>query len=288
MLRRSTKNSDPSAPVDDVSSLSSPTGSSGTSSRPIRKSRLRRTQQGSSTNKPKKNVHSGATVSSGGETPIVFALLVVILSGVLVVLGWILLMLWSNDTPDFSKLGGHAEDASHTTLGLFPPAYPKMTRDVGSALEAATATKLSPEAIEMCTNTLWHTLETTTIVLPDNETFIHTGDIDDLWLRDSAAQVHPLLISSQQKQYPNGASGPLSALIAEDPKLDRIVAGLIKRTAMYIRHDPYANAFRIDDSYIFSKAQKKLGRHEYVELRTRLGLLLHAALVFLLETITKQ
>ncbi len=46
--------------------------------------------------------------------------------------------------------------------------------------------------------------------------------------------------------------------------MDRIVAGLIKRTAMYIRHDPWANAFRIDDSYVFSEAQKRMGRHDLI------------------------
>jgi uncharacterized protein len=55
-----------------------------------------------------------------------------------------------------------------------------------------------------------------------------------------------------------------ASLIALDPKLDRIVSGLIARTAAYIRHDPYANAFRIDDSYVFSAAQKKLGRHDLI------------------------
>jgi meiotically up-regulated gene 157 (Mug157) protein len=108
----------------------------------------------------------------------------------------------------------------------------------------------------MCTKTLWHTLETTTIVLAHAETFIHTGDIDDLWLRDSASQVHPLLIPVLN----NGTA----SLVQTDPRLDRIVSGLIKRTAMYIRHDPYANAFRIDDSYKFSPAQKRLGRHDLI------------------------
>ena len=66
----------------------------------------------------------------------------------------------------------------------------------------------------MCTNTLWHALETTTIVLPDGDTFIHTGDLDDLWLRDSAAEIHPL--------YP---------FLDQDPRLDRVVSGLIKRSS---------------------------------------------------------
>jgi hypothetical protein len=104
---------------------------------------------------------------------------------------------------------------------------------------------LSDHVIEMCTNALWHTLETTTIVLPNNESFIFTGDIDDLWIRDSAAQVHPYFQ-------------------VMDDRIDRVIAGLIKRVAMYIRHDPYANAFRIDDRYVFSEAQKKMGRHDLV------------------------
>lgn len=128
----------------------------------------------------------------------------------------------------------------------FPPEFPKITR---------TPVTLSSEALDMCTRTLWHTMETTTIVLPDGETFVHTGDLDDLWIRDSCAQVHPLLV-------PILSDG--KALIAEDLKLDRIVSGLIKRIAMYIRHDPYANAFRIDDSYVFSEAQKKMGRHDLI------------------------
>ena len=116
---------------------------------------------------------------------------------------------------------------------------------------------LSKEALEMCTRALWHTIETTTIVLPDKETFIHTGDIDDLWLRDSAAQIHPMLV-------PMFGPNRTQSLIQLDPKLDRIVSGLIKRTAQYIRHDPYANAFRIDDSYVFNAAQKAMGRHDLI------------------------
>lgn len=73
-------------------------------------------------------------------------------------------------------------------------------------------------------------------------------------LQDSAAQIHTLLIPAF-----NGTS-----LIQQDPKLDRIVSGLIKRSAMYIRHDPYANAFRIDDTYKFSLQQKLMGRHDLI------------------------
>ena len=30
---------------------------------------------------------------------------------------------------------------------------------------------------------------------------------------------------------------------------NRLVEGLLLRQAMYIKYDPYANAFRVDDSY---------------------------------------
>jgi len=106
---------------------------------------------------------------------------------------------------------------------------------------------LPDRAMSMCRECFWHTLKTTTTILDDGGTFVFTGDIDDLWLRDSAAQVHPYI-----------------PLTKEDPLLRRVIEGLIKRHAFYINYDPYANAFRIDTSYIFSEKQKLLGRHGYI------------------------
>lgn len=83
---------------------------------------------------------------------------------------------------------------------------------------------------------------------------MHASPSDFSSSQDSAAQIHTLLIPLH-----NGRS-----LVQQDPKLARIVSGLIKRTAMYIRHDPYANAFRIDDTYQFSLEQKRLGRHDLI------------------------
>lgn len=127
-----------------------------------------------------------------------------------------------------------------------------------TAGESSSRLALSKEAVEMCHQTLWHTLESTTIVLPNNETFVTTGDIKDLFLRDSAAQIHPLII-------PNIYNG--KSLVQTDPNLERIVSGLIQRTARYIRHDPYANSFKIDDSLgatynTFERTQ--LGRNGYI------------------------
>mmetsp|Transcript_21669 Transcript_21669/g.32821 ORF Transcript_21669/g.32821 Transcript_21669/m.32821 type:complete len:546 (-) Transcript_21669:784-2421(-) len=143
------------------------------------------------------------------------------------------------------NFGGLRKWTRTSQFGIFPPNYPVVDR----------SHNLGEDSLAMCERALWHTLETTTIVLPAGDTFIHTGDIDDLWLRDSAAQVHPLLV-------PFGDGG--GSLVESDPRLARVISGLIQRTAMYIRHDPYANAFRIDDSYVFSAEQKRLGRHDLI------------------------
>ena len=143
--------------------------------------------------------------------------------------------------------GNFDERSSTTSNNIFPPHYPVVSVE-------ATTTALGEDILEMCANTLWHTLRTTTIVLPKDETFVHTGDIDDQWGRDSAGQVHPLLLP----WFPGGA------LVAQDARLARVVSGLIRRSAFYIRHDPYANAFRIDTSYVFNEEQRRMGRHDYI------------------------
>ncbi|MCZ2264915.1 glycoside hydrolase family 125 protein [Isoptericola sp. QY 916] len=78
----------------------------------------------------------------------------------------------------------------------------------------------------MVEDALRRTLADTMTVGADGSTFVITGDIPAMWLRDSTVQLTPYL-----------------RFLADCPPLATLVAGVVRRQFECLDHDPYANAF---------------------------------------------
>ena len=120
---------------------------------------------------------------------------------------------------------------------LLESVHERVLTGIGDLAEPPLAHEIADRVVAYLRNTA----ETTVSVEDDGTTFVITGDIPAMWLRDSAAQLMPLL---RLVTAGIGADEERAQLVS-------LLSGLLRRHWMYLEIDPYANAFnrRPDSSH---------------------------------------
>ena len=104
------------------------------------------------------------------------------------------------------------------------------SQTIEEVIDDVTSQLSNPKLAWMFRNCFPNTLDTTVHYREDGDgapdTFVYTGDIHAMWMRDSGAQVWPYV-----------------QFAAQDEGLRKMIAGVINRQFYSICLDPYANAF---------------------------------------------
>jgi hypothetical protein len=134
--------------------------------------------------------------------------------------------------------------ADHHTNSLWIAVYEIST----SHAAVAAAKSLSARRTKLCDQCMWQTLRTC-IEKVEEGTYVRTGDIDHMWIRDSAAQVYPYL-----------------PYVATNFTMRALIRGVLTLQAKYMLDNPYANSFKKQwvDKWMLSQWERDLLRGGFV------------------------
>lgn len=150
---------------------------------------------------------------------------------------------------------------SNIAFGKRPPIKPEIEAEIWARRDYKGATdvvkKLSDSELSqikaLCGRCLYGSL-TKAVVLRGlgDDTHVKTGDIPEMWMRDSAVQVSIYL-----------------SHIKEHPAFRPVVEGAIRRNAFNVLQDPYANAFYMDyrKPNSLTPQEQEIGRGGWVGTR---------------------